>query len=416
MTTLAIVVFWFIVSVVAAQAVLGIGFVRELAKSKPSAHEKCPKVAVVLCLRGADPFLNRCIRALLEQDYPDFEVRIVVDDELDPAWQVVHEILDDVAPSSVTAALLKDAVRTCSLKCSSVAQAIRELDSSFEVVALLDADTIAHPSWLGELVAPLDNPQVGVATGNRWYMPEQPSLGSMVRYCWNAAAVVIMYWCNIAWGGSLAIKRSAIERADLLTHWEKAFCEDTMLFAMLRKHGLRQVFVPSLMMVNRESCSLRGAYHWISRQLLTARLYHPGWLLTVLHCMASVTAPLLALGTLVTAMVLQNHAAMAWSLGGFLLFQAAWIALLIPIEWSLGRIVSSRSEPTRWWTSAAIITMPLAVAMTQLVYPITLLRATFLNTVEWRGIHYEVAGPWNIRFRKRVPYQQRNQKDAVQSL
>ena len=219
MTTLAIVVFCFIVSVVAVQAVLGIGFVRVLAKPKLCEAQEYPKAAIILCLRGADPFLDRCIRALLRQDYPDFEVRIVVDDEQDPAWGIVNQTLGEPSASLVTAGQLKDPNNTCSLKCSSVAQAIEELDDSFEVVALLDADTIAHPTWLRELVTPLQDSDVGAATGNRWYMPDKPSLGSLVRYSWNAAAVVIMYWCKIAWGGTLAVKRTAIERADLLTHW-----------------------------------------------------------------------------------------------------------------------------------------------------------------------------------------------------
>ena len=37
------------------------------------------------------------------------------------------------------------------------------------------------------------------------------------------------------------------------------------------------------MMVNREDCGLDACRRWISRQLLTMRLYHPLWPLVLLH-------------------------------------------------------------------------------------------------------------------------------------
>ncbi len=140
-----------------------------------------------------------------------------------------------------------------------------------------------HPSWLGELTAPLADEHIGAATGNRWYMPGAGSWGAMVRYLWNAAAMVQMYWYEIPWGGTLAVKRKVIDELGLLDRWRNAFCEDTMLFRQLGKRGLRVKFVPSLMMVNREDCGLGACLSWIRRQLLTARLYHPLWPLVLLH-------------------------------------------------------------------------------------------------------------------------------------
>ena len=56
---------------------------------------------------------------------------------------------------------------------------------------------------------------MGVASGNRWYMPAEATAGSLVRYLWNAAAVVQMYWYGIAWGGSLAFKTKLLREAGL---------------------------------------------------------------------------------------------------------------------------------------------------------------------------------------------------------
>ncbi|MDB9335702.1 glycosyltransferase, partial [Nodularia spumigena] len=53
--------------------------------------EQLPKTAVILCLRGADPFLPNCIEALLNQDYPEYDLKLIVDSPQDPAWQIVND-------------------------------------------------------------------------------------------------------------------------------------------------------------------------------------------------------------------------------------------------------------------------------------------------------------------------------------
>lgn len=414
---LAIVLFWLLAGIAAVQVVMSLGFafVLALAKSKPSPPGQCPKAAVVLSLRGADPSLQACIRGLLNQDYPDFEVRIVVDDDRDPAWDILQRAVDERCASRVVATRLQRAGKRCGLKCSSVVQAIRELDASFEVIALLDTDTAPHRTWLRELVAPLADPKVGMATGSRWYMPDKPNLGSLVRYAWNAAAVVQMYWFEIAWGGTLALKRSAIERADLLAHWERAFCEDTMLFEMLKKHGLRQVFVPTLMMVNRESCTISDFCTWMPRQLLTVRLYHPGWRATVAHGFMFSFVPLLTLGVLLAAVVRQEYASVAWSLAGLFLLGLVWLPL-IPCEWALRRVVGQRDEYTRWLTPAAVVMLPFAMVITVLVYPATLLKAMFTRKVEWRGARYRIDGPWQIHLDEHPPFRDKQSTGKGHSL
>ena len=44
-----------------------------------------------------------------------------------------------------------------------------------------------------------------------------------------------------------------------------------MLKTQLGAIGQRVAFVPSLMMVNREDCSMGVFFRWVKRQLLTAR-------------------------------------------------------------------------------------------------------------------------------------------------
>ena len=212
-------------------------------QSRAIVHELRGRMDAIMVGRGTaladDPLLTA------RPPGPRTAVRIVVDSREDPAWAIVEEAVNRCQATHVQIASLAERRETCSLKCSSVLQAISELDESFEVVALVDADTIPHRNWLRELVAPLADERVGASTGNRWYMPTQPTWGALVRYIWNSAAIVQMYWYRIPWGGTLAIKTRVFRETDVLEKWGNSFCEDTMLRRVLRPLGLSVAFVPS---------------------------------------------------------------------------------------------------------------------------------------------------------------------------
>ena len=359
--------------------------------------EQCVRALVVLSLRGSDPFLRDCISALATQDYPNFDIRIVIDRVSDPAWQTVQVALSDLGVSNAQVEPLEVRRVSCSLKCSSVLQAVSNLGETYGFVALLDADTVPHPSWLRELAGALEDDSIGAATGNRWYFPAQITLGSTVRYVWNAAAVVQMYIYGIAWGGTLAVKTELLQTAGLCDRWGRAFCEDTMIASALKPLGKRVAFVPALMMVNRESCTLRGFEEWVRRQLLTVRLYHSSWPAVAGHGL--VTS--LALGAAVlmgaTGAVLGQWSWLWMSLAGFLFYQAAMIMGLLVIECSVRRIVRARGEVTGWLTPFGLVMCGAAILFTQLLYPRSLFAALRLRAVTWRGARYEIDGPWQVR-------------------
>jgi GT2 family glycosyltransferase len=406
MLQLAFITFWLLAGLAVCQIPLVVVFLAVLRRWRRYRRDDapCPKAAVVLCLRGPDPFLADCLRAILRQDYPRYELWVVVDSQDDPAWKVAERTVSELKASNVHLAPLTVRRETCSLKCSSVVQAIGQLDASFEVVALADADTMPHPTWLRDLVAPLADPRVGATTGNRWYMPRDASWGSLVRYCWNAAAVVQMCCYHIAWGGTLAVKTEVFRRSELLERWAHAFCEDTMLKRQLASLGLKVVFVPSLMMVNRESCDMAGFFGWVRRQLLTARLYHPQWPAVVAHGLSTFLVPGFALGLAACAGLLGNWRVAAWAGGGFALYEIAMLFLLGPMEATVRRIVEARGEATRWVSLRIAVKVLGAILLTQVVYTTALISVLCLRTVHWRGVAYRIHSPWQIQLVEYRPY------------
>ncbi|HEY3968195.1 MAG TPA: glycosyltransferase family 2 protein, partial [Planctomycetaceae bacterium] len=164
--------------------------------SRPAqiANECLPKMCVHFPLRGADPHLALAMRSLLNQDYPDFELRIIIDSREDPAWEMVPEILrqyqqerDSASEgggtrcSAVHVTTLREKRRTCSLIGSCLVQFVEELDDSCTLMAFADADMVVPPHWLREMASALVDPKVGTTLGNRWYAPSTADWGTLVR-------------------------------------------------------------------------------------------------------------------------------------------------------------------------------------------------------------------------------------------
>ncbi len=394
---------WTVVLIVAIQTVFALAFAAIMFRKRPSADPAyTPKAAILLCLRGADPFLGQCLTRLLDQDYPDYELHVVVDSPKDPSQSILRPFKSN---PRLRVSVLKDPAENCSLKCSSIVQAVQELDPSVEVIALCDADSTPHRTWLAELVAPHACDKVGVTTGNRWYDPPRASGGSIVRYLWNVPTSINMILLRIAWGGSLAIRRRVIDETGLLEKWSTALCEDTMLFSVLRRHGYRQVFVPSVLMVNRESCTFSDLMQWIPRQLLTAKLYHPSWPATVGYGIISVIVPFLAAVLAITGMVRSDVDAIRTALIVFIGFELSNLLLVGLCQWAAScQIPGGRVTPNSFGLTSWMM-LPVWIVFAQLVTPLTFIKCFFTKTISWRGIEYRIRGR-QIRRAPHSPYRE----------
>jgi cellulose synthase/poly-beta-1,6-N-acetylglucosamine synthase-like glycosyltransferase len=360
--------------------------------------EPLPPAVCVLCLRGRDPFLHECLQGLLNQEYPNYDVLIIVDSESDPAYAAVQEILGRFPPENrrageVRVEVLEHVYPYCALKASALIQAARHLRGEpYEVVALLDADTIPHPTWLSELVAPLADPAVGVTAGNRWYMPEDGRWGSLLRYVWNAGAVVQMFWNQFTWGGSVALRKALFCDRELSARWRRSLSTDTVIYQVAKHHGWKTEFVPSVLMVNRESCSLRKLFPWITRQLLVGKLYHPGWPWVVGHGLG--TTLILAGGIAFCLLALLKGAFLAFGivLASLLAYWFANLIVLAQMENAAQEIVRARQRISDWRRSTIWPRLIVALPLAQFFNAVALVATYFVRSVSWRGIRYRLEG------------------------
>jgi len=360
-----------------------------------------PHVAIVLSIRGADPSLALCLDGLLNQDYPSYDIRIIVDSETDPAWAIVREVLAKSPGAAVKITLLEQRRETCSLKVSALLQGLAGLDESCQAVALIDADATPRPHWLRDLVEPLRDPKVGATTGVRWYMTDSPQWGSLVRMAWGAAAASQMFAFGIPWGGSMAFRTELLRRSNIMEKWAKCLCEDVPLESVINGLGLRLHFVLAATMVNCESIDLKRCFQFIRRQMVSVRLYHRRWPLLLISGLGSPLALIFAIGASAAALASVDYTAAAAAAGVLVL---CLIGLFTGSMWIDGALRAMARRHGQTLPKLPVKTV-LAVPLMQFVYLAALLSATFARRVEWRGAVYELLGPMELRLMEYQPYQ-----------
>ncbi|XZE56206.1 glycosyltransferase [Planctomycetaceae bacterium SH139] len=413
---LALLAVWqLVLALIAVRAIFGEVIFGSQATRNREPAESWGRALVVLCLRGNDPLLVDALRGLMRQDYGDFYLRIVVDSEEDPAWQAIQAsgVQQD---KRVRLEVLRDPPSTCGLKNAALMQVLDDLEPDFKFLALTDADVITHPSWLRELIAPLRDSAVGLTTGIRWYHPQCCSLAALTRLVWNAAATTQMIGFQIPWGGSLAISLSSVVPASLQRLWQRGLCEDTMLTSHLESFGYRQVFAPSVIMINREDCRMGDLLRWIKRQLIVARLYHPSWKWTVCHGVASGLIPFAVLTISVWQTACGHHATAGQLAVGLLVYLIVMVVALLFGLMLMQLRLKSLGRDANWLSTTALLRLPLAVALLQFLYPVLLLQAMLAKTVDWRAMTYRIQLDNSVVHDGHHPYQTQATMSPLHSL
>lgn len=374
------------------------------------------RTAILLPLRGADPFLTRTLESLATQSYSDYQVVLIVDHVSDPAWQICEQFIREHEPNDrFDLQELRDRRRTCSLKCSSLIQAVEQLGEDVEWVVLTDADVVHHSTWLEELVSPLTDSAVGVSTGQQWFVPSRPTLGSIVRSVWNSGAIVPTAMLGHPWAGSVALRRSDIFRSGLLTEWSHSIVDDGPIAGALARLDLKTQFVPSVIMLNREQTSVRFCWSYIRRMLTWSRLFESTYPLTVVHATVLQGSVCWTIGLSLYALLLGS----TWSSVCMLLSLAAfWLANGVAyheIRRAVQRYSHDRRLPWPRLTWYSWVLTCIAVPFTHLIYAVSAWRACLVREVTWREITYRIDKRGQVDMLGYRPYssQQTGQKSEM---
>lgn len=371
-------------------------------------EDERPAVAVVMCVRGCDPFLQDTIVALGRQSYSDYQVIVVVDHRQDPAWSVLESLQQALDPTSEWLEIqeLQDHCGSRGLKCSALLQAIRSLPQP--VVVTIDSDAIPHADWLQRMVQPLQDKQVGAVTSNQWFEPDSWNLGTWVRSVWHAGAVVPTAVLGNPWAGAFAMRRQDMIDGGLLEAWEQSVIDDGPVRQTLHRLKKRLVFVPANFSINREDCSLAFAFRYVGRMLTWSRLYESTFWITLIHMLTVVgTHVVVLVGTLwYGGELLQGTGTVPEVIPWLLCL--VWLVVSQVVGYFLIRaaVLSHREKPlsavpaTTYRVGWVLVALPLAL----LAYAWGSLLALFTREICWRQIRYCLKSGGRVTMQSYHPY------------
>jgi cellulose synthase/poly-beta-1,6-N-acetylglucosamine synthase-like glycosyltransferase len=358
-----------------------------------------PRAVVVLPVRGKDPFLARCIETLLDQNYPNYILRIIIDSELDPSVSVIEQVVNLYSNDRVEVEYLSTALETCGAKNSALIQIVESLEPEDSAIVVVDSDAIAYPGWLGDLMQPLQDPKVGVATGMRWYTPETSELGTLVRYIWNVGSIPEMFAFQVPFGGSVAYRRDVLE-GGLALRWSQCLFDDCVVPSVLKPLGLELQVVPRAIMANRESISLGRCFEFLRRQMLNATCYSPARRWILINGLAMAFSVFGAVGILATAVLHRDAEAIATAAFGILGFAAGMAGCMIALETRLRPILRESGQ----FVPPLPLKAGLVGGLTVLMYTAATVCAFFVRRVSWRGLNYDRVGSDQFRLQEHRPF------------
>src|SRR5437867_384113 len=351
-----------------------------------------PSVAVILPVRGLGVGFDENVRALFSQVYPRYRLVVVADDSGDPALRRIQSIAREF-PHVDVATILSDPSPLRG-KVNALRSALAHFRPEDEVVVFADSDIRPAEDWLRQLVQPLADSTVGVATGFRWYVPSRPTFWSLVRTEWNAVSANVLFDPRraFAWGGSCAVRRDHLPVLRLEDRWREVLSDDLVLSQAVRDAGLKIAYAPAALVPTFEGATRAICLEWCVRQMMMATLYLP-----IVRRYAAASFAIFDGSVILGLASLSLASALGPSyLVPAILFLAPLLVAVVKAFvrrralFSAAPSVATAWKVPPWRVAFAALAVPWVMAW-------GLVRTRRPTSVRWRGHAYDVRDPQRIR-------------------
>lgn len=351
-----------------------------------------PSATIILPVRGLDDGFDENVRSILSQEYPTYRILVVADTTDDSAASRVIELARG-HPRVAVDRILSDPTELPG-KVNALRTALAHLRPADEAIVFADSDIRPAKDWLRQLVQPLADSTVGVATGFRWYIPPNPTFWSLVRAEWNAVSANVLFDPRraFAWGGSCAIRRDRLAALRLEERWRGVLSDDLVLTEAVRAAGLQIASAPTALVPTFEGATRSVCLEWCVRQMTMATLYLP-----IVRRYAAAAFAVFD-GSVIFGLATLLLSAL-WGMA--YLVPAALFLLPLPSAvakaglrrrafFSAAPDVAAAWRVPAWRSALAALAVPWIMAW-------GLIRTRRPTVVRWRGRAYDVRDPRNVR-------------------
>ncbi len=313
-----------------------------------------PKALVILPMKGMDLTLNANLKSIKKQDYPNYKIVAVVDDEGDAALPVVKKL-------GISFTITKEVCKECSGKVNAILSAL-EYSASYkpEIFVVADSDITVPGNWLSALADPLYDNSIGISTTFPKFVPYRGGFWSEAKMVWGFVGLSLLEndSTRFAWGGSMAFRRGLVDSKGTAFIRESGYglSDDVSLTKLAKMRMLKIAYTSAVQPVVKCRETFGSFAEWANRQtaftLLGYRknLYY-GLLFYCSEIFIFLSAFILfAASPLSVALLLHSVLSVAKAMkrsGGKHLAIAA-IALLMPFIYAANLLKASRMDEISW--------------------------------------------------------------------
>ncbi len=222
-------------------------------------NQSFPSVTIIVLNWNAGGFLPDCLTALLDLNYPNFQVVVVDNNSSDDSVEMVRRSFPHVeligSPTNRGFAAGNNL-------------ALRQTDTDF--VVLVNPDVIVDADWLHHLISPMQADETIGITGSKLFYPGRTLIQHAGGYITSPQALPGHYGLREAdsgqhdvprdvdyvIGASLAVRREVIEQIGLMDEDFFLYYEECDYCLRARRAGFRVVYVPEATAVHIESVTV----------------------------------------------------------------------------------------------------------------------------------------------------------------
>ncbi len=380
----------------------GIRFIRLVRRGRYAPKGKfTPSAVVMIPCKGLEAEFDANLERFLNQDYPDYQAIFIVASANDPAYGRLKGRLESWSASSrianpQTRLVVAGEPQGRGEKVNNLLRGVEQAGEAAQVLVFADIDAAPSPDWLRSLVAHLEDPQISVSTGYRWYLPGE-GFASRLRAAWDTSIATMLgdHNHNFAWGGSMAMRAADFRKMRIAERfWANTVSDDLSLTRAVKEAGGKIAFEPRCLVASREESSVWAFFRWSTRQIILTRVYAAnlwrlGFAASLFHCGTFMLGfAVLALpGVIATQRVEEMTILMA--------------ILLLGVSKGCVRTVVARElfgkeaagHASCYWQLAPLISWIMLA---------NFVASGLTRRIEWRGNMYELISPDRVRILERT--------------
>lgn len=336
-----------------------------------------PSCAIIVPCKGTVKNMEDNIRSFFGFDHDDYRVVFTVESETDEAVSVIRRVIADEPRASLVVAGL---TTNCAQKNHNLLAGVRDAGDP-DVYVFADVDIGPQSDWLRELLLPLSDSSVFVATGFRWLKSDKAGIGAMGHNYINIFIYVLFSTAAFIgevglWGGSMAIRRRDFDALGIADLWGRTAVDDMSLSAAVSSSGGTAVVVPPCITTTDDLIqTINGGMRWFERQIMFLKAYYRRvWMFGAIPVALAGVAVMLWLPWAIYSSIGPDHTFLAVGGAAPLLFLAGELltAMLYPLIGSIPRF------------GRFLFLQPLL----RTTHAVSFFRTLFSNVITWAGVRY----------------------------